>query len=67
MSYIGKINIPFIEIISDLKRAGLTQQRMAELCICSMPTISALASGKNSDPKYSVGTTLTQLHKSKCK
>ena len=64
MDYTGQVNIPFDVILKELIASGMTHQKLAEWCMCSMPTIGALVSGKNKDPKYSVGTTLTQLHKS---
>jgi predicted transcriptional regulator len=51
----------FKTIINSLLKGGMTHQKLAEKCSCSMPTIGAIASGKNTDPKYSVGAVLISL------
>lgn len=49
------------EIISLLKEAGYTQSEIAESCGCAQPTISDLATGKNTDPRTSIADGLRDL------
>lgn len=61
------LNVNWMVIISDLSDRGYTQQKLADKCVCSIPTINRLAKGKNEDPSYSVGATLLQLFSAKKK
>ena len=49
-------------IISDIKRAGYTQEQIAEAVGVSAGTISELRSGKVMDPRWSSGDALLKLH-----
>jgi predicted transcriptional regulator len=55
------MEVNFKQIIKSLSEAGYTHQKLAYLCECSMPTIGAISSGKNSNPQYSVGAKLIEL------
>lgn len=50
-------------VISELVSDGYTQPQLAHLCNCSQTTISELATGKTSQPRFSTGDALIKLHK----
>ena len=49
------------KVIAELKRLGLTQDQIGQLCSCRQTTISALATGETTDPRYSLGVKLRRL------
>jgi predicted transcriptional regulator len=50
------------KLIGDLQEAGLSQVEIAQKCGCSQPTINDLSTGKNKNPRYSIGDALRRLH-----
>lgn len=55
------------KIITDIMAAGITQPQIAKQCGCSQATVSELATGATSQPRYSLGAALLVLHKRKTK
>lgn len=51
----------WVETIALLKRAGYTQPEIADACGCAQSTISDLATGTSTEPRYSTGVRLRQL------
>lgn len=51
------------QIISELQARGYTQPQIARYCGCGQASISDLATGKTSQPRYSLGELLLQLHR----
>lgn len=51
-------------IISMLCDFGYTQESIAKECNCSQPSISDLSKGRVTDPRYSIGKRLIELHDS---
>lgn len=50
-------------IIAELQQLGYTQPDIAKKCHCAQPTISDLAQGKTTEPRYSLGQALGKLHR----
>ena len=50
-------------IIADLQSWGVTQPQIAAACGCAQATISDLATGKSSEPRYALGQSILALHK----
>jgi predicted transcriptional regulator len=51
----------WVETMALLKEAGYSQARLAELCNCSQSTICEIGTGKNPNPRYSIGQKLAEL------
>lgn len=54
------------KIISDIKSSGLTQEQIADAIGVSVGTLSELYNGKVTEPKWSRGDALLQLHQDRC-
>ena len=52
----------WVELIRDLKAAGLTQEAIASDVGISQPSVSALARGTVTRPSFEVGDKLMRLH-----
>ena len=50
-------------LIAQLRAIGLTQEAIADYCKCGQSTVSELSTGKTKQPSYSLGESLTALHK----
>lgn len=53
-------------IISELRAAGLTQEKIAEACGCDQTTISRLLCGRNKEPRGSLALSLLRMHGIHC-
>ena len=51
----------WLNLISDIKKHGLTQPQIAAICGCGQATISDLENGKTVDPRHSLGEALVGL------
>lgn len=49
------------KLINQLIADSMTQARIAAACGCSQATISDIQSGKNTDPRFSIGDSLRKL------
>lgn len=49
-------------IIADLQAAGVTQPQIAAACGCAQATVSDLATGKSTEPRYALGRSILALH-----
>lgn len=50
------------ELLKDLSDAGWTQARIAEQCNVGQATVSELARGITTEPRFSLGDRLKRLH-----
>ena len=50
-------------IIAELQAWGVTQPQIAAACGCAQATISDLATGKSTEPRYALGRAIEALHK----
>lgn len=53
--------ISWSSVIDELQKAGLSQEKIGNECDCSQPHISALRTGHQHEPKFSVGVRLLRL------
>jgi hypothetical protein len=58
-------SIDFKAIVRSLMARGVTQATIAAYCGCHQCTVSDIATGKTTDPFYSMGVKLLALHESK--
>ena len=56
------LNTKFDRLIKALLKAGMTKVELADRLGCSYPTILKVATGENTDPQFSVGAGIIQLH-----
>jgi transcriptional regulator with XRE-family HTH domain len=49
-------------IIAELQAWGVTQPQIAAACGCAQATISDLATGKSTEPRYALGQSILSLH-----
>jgi predicted XRE-type DNA-binding protein len=62
---VGSDKINFRTLVRNLMACGVTQAQIADRCGCHQCTISDLATGKVSDPFYSMGVKLLALYSDK--
>ena len=55
--------INFQQIIQDLREAGITQQQIAQEVGLSQPRVAHRSARETSEPAYSAGVALVELHK----
>lgn len=53
------------QLIADIVATGITQPQIAKQCGCSQATVSELATGVTTQPRYPLGAALVALHKRK--
>jgi len=58
--------VNFQGLLKDLKREGLTQQQVADICGVSQATINRLYRRLQIDPLYSTGAAIVELHRVRC-
>jgi transcriptional regulator with XRE-family HTH domain len=51
------------KLIDEIKSKGYTQERIANVCGCSIGNLSELRSGKVRNPTYPLGKALVEMHK----
>lgn len=60
MTFAPSVDWP--KVVRDLVVAGYTQSSIAKDCNCSQNSISDLACGRTTEPRYSIGASLLKLH-----
>lgn len=50
-------------VISELVKLGYSQARIASECGCGQATVSDIYCGQTTDPKFTTGQALIELHK----
>lgn len=61
------LNTNFQKLVRELVKSGMTKVELADKVTCSYPTILGVADGTNTDPQFSVGMGIIQLHNYHCK
>lgn len=57
------LGMNWIEIMADLRNAGLSQDRIAKEIGITQASVSDIATGKTKTPRWETGTALLALHK----
>lgn len=62
MSMNSSPSVDWPRVVRDLVVAGYTQSAIAKDCSCRQSSISDLACGRTTEPRYSIGAALLKLH-----